>query len=191
MDADVLRLLKQRDPTLLDKLFRETGPYLLKMLGARQVYGAEAEDLVCATWHTFFEKIDNFEGRSEIKTYLSGILINKVREAKRASSRLVQEENPGDIISSAFTPEGWWKQEPEDPERLFNHKEIGGLIQECLKGLSPDQREAFLLKEHEDRETEEICNLLGVTRTNLGVLLFRAKDKLRRCLSGQVQEGFT
>ena len=120
-----LRLLKDRDPTFLDQLFRDTNPYLLKMLGARRIFGTDAEELVCQTWHTFFEKIDNFEGRSEIRTYLGGILINKIREGKRADDRLVKEEDPDVIMSNAFTPEGWWKQEPEDPQALFGQREIG------------------------------------------------------------------
>lgn len=184
-----LKLLKARDPQFLDRLFRETNPYLLKMLGARQVYGPDAEELVCQTWHTFFEKIDVFEGRSEIRTYLGGILINKIRESRRATDRMVSEEDPDVIMSNAFTPDGWWKQDPEDPQALFDHKEVGSLIQKCLQGLSPDQREAFTLKEQEEKETSEICNILGISGTNLGVLLFRAKEKLRKCMTGQLNEG--
>jgi len=31
-------------------------------------------------------------------------------------------------------------------------------------------------------ETEEICKILDVTRTNLGVMLFRSRNRLRECL---------
>lgn len=184
-----LALLKARDPEFLDRLFRETNPYLLKMLGARKIYGNEAEELVCQTWHTFFEKLDAFEGRSEIRTYLGGILINKIREHRRFTERQISEEDPDTIMSNAFTPEGWWKQEPEDPQELLGHKQLGKLIDSCLQGLSPDQRDAFTLKEQEEKETSEICNLLGISSTNLGVLLFRAKEKLRKCMMGQLSEG--
>ena len=185
-----LQQLKARDPQFLDKLFRETNPYLLKMLGSRQVFGTDAEEIVCQTWHTFFEKIDSFEGRSQIRTYLGGILINKIRESRRLNERTISEEDPDVIMSNAFTPEGWWKQEPEDPQALFGHKEVGSLIDKCLQGLSPDQKDAFMMKEHEDKETSEICNILGISTTNLGVLLFRAKEKLRKCMTGQLIEGF-
>ena len=52
----------------------------------------------------------------------------------------------------------------------------------CTEGLSTDQRAAFQMKVVEDRETEDVCKILGVTPTNLGVLLFRARNKLRECL---------
>lgn len=190
MKEDDLNLLKKRDPQFLDKLFRETNPYLVKMLGARQIYSTDAEEIVCQTWHTLFEKIDSFEGRSEIRTYLGGILLNKIREFRRASDRIINEEDPDVIMSNVFTPEGWWKQEPEDPQALFDHKEVGSLIEKCLQGLSPDQKDAFMMKEHEDKETSEICKILGISTTNLGVLIFRAKEKLRKCMSGQLKEEF-
>ena len=38
------------------------------------------------------------------------------------------------------------------------------------------------MKVVEGRETEEVCKILAVTSTNLGVLLFRARNKLRECL---------
>ncbi len=44
---------------------------------------------------------------------------------------------------------------------------------------------AFLLREVEELDTEEICNILEVTRTNLGVLLHRARTRLRECLEAK------
>ena len=41
---------------------------------------------------------------------------------------------------------------------------------------------AFVLREIEELETEEICKILDVTRTNIGVLLHRARNRLRECL---------
>ena len=41
---------------------------------------------------------------------------------------------------------------------------------------------AFILREAEDLGTGEICKILAVTRTNLGVLLYRGRNRLRECL---------
>jgi RNA polymerase sigma-70 factor (ECF subfamily) len=38
------------------------------------------------------------------------------------------------------------------------------------------------MKVVEGRETADVCKILAVTPTNLGVLLFRARNKLRECL---------
>ena len=41
---------------------------------------------------------------------------------------------------------------------------------------------AFVLRELEGLTTEEICKILDVNRTNLGVLLYRSRNRLRECL---------
>jgi RNA polymerase sigma-70 factor, ECF subfamily len=179
--------LRIRDAVLLDELFRELNPYLQRCLSSRGVFAEGAEDIICETWVSFLAKIDSFEGRSSIKTYLTGILFHKIQEHFRAQGRYVQtEEDIGTLMDEQFTAEGWWKQDPADPSTLFQSKEVGGMIEKCLEGLSLQQRNAFIMKEVEEEETETICGALGVSITNLGVLIYRAKEKLRKCLEGSL-----
>ena len=51
-----------------------------------------------------------------------------------------------------------------------------------LEKLPNNQRIAFTLKEIEGESTKDICNILGVSNTNLGVLIYRAKSNLRLAL---------
>ncbi len=44
---------------------------------------------------------------------------------------------------------------------------------------------AFVLREIEGMDTQEICKILEVTRTNLGVLLHRVRNRLRECLEAK------
>ena len=41
------------------------------------------------------------------------------------------------------------------------------------------------MREVEEEDSTQICNVLSVSVTNLRVLLFRAKDKLRKCIEGK------
>jgi len=41
---------------------------------------------------------------------------------------------------------------------------------------------AFNLKQVEELMSKEICNILDISNTNLGVLIYRAKNKLRECV---------
>jgi RNA polymerase sigma-70 factor (ECF subfamily) len=54
-----------------------------------------------------------------------------------------------------------------------------------MEGLPPNQREAFVLRDVEGLETGEICELLDVSSTNFGVLIFRARTRLRECLESK------
>ena len=40
-------------------------------------------------------------------------------------------------------------------------------------------------EEAEGMDTQEICKILEVTRTNLGVLLHRVRNRLRECLEAK------
>ena len=45
----------------------------------------------------------------------------------------------------------------------------------CLDAAPLRQALVFILREVEELSTEDICNVLGITRTNLGVMIHRMK----------------
>ena len=187
LDSFTLNLLKTRDSQFLTELFETTNPYLFRLLGSQKIFAETAEELIQDTWQVFFKTLDTFEGRSQIKTYLSGILINKLREHRRYYKKTIPEEDSEKIYSQSFTSDGWWMKEPQDPFHLLQSSRLMNQIEDCLAGLSDSQREAFVMKEIHQESTQNICNILDLSVTHLGVLIFRAKEKLRLCLEGQVE----
>ena len=185
-EAEILDLLRDRNPEFLEKLFTETNPYLLKILGSQRVFGESAHDLVQSAWETFFAGLEKFQGRSQIKVFIAGILLNKLREHRRYLGKAVYKEDAEEVYQEQFS-DGWWNNQPQDPHQLLNSHNTLKFIEECLEGLSEYQHEAFYLKEVDGENTEQICNILGLNVSHLGVLLFRAKDKLKKCLEGKLQ----
>ena len=55
-------------------------------------------------------------------------------------------------------------------------------IDRCLEEAPLAQRLAFVLRDVEELTTAEICKILEVTSTNLGVMLYRVRNRLRNCL---------
>lgn len=186
IDAETLRLLKDRDTALLETIFRETSPYLTRICLANGIYQDDVGELIHQTWERFFSNLEKFEGRSQIRTFICGILFNKIREHRRLQKRFVPEEDAHKFMDDAFTPDGWWKVAPADPHKMAENGQLANLIKECLEGLTEQQAAAFVMKEVEEENSESICNVLGVNVSYLRVLLFRAKDKLRKCLEGKV-----
>lgn len=180
-----LELLKKRDPAFLSSLFSDMNPRLLRMMASKGIYAEAAEEVVHQCWETFFTNLDKFEGRSQIKTFVFGILINKIREDRRRNSRVDYEEDSEKVFERSFTKDGWWVNEPTDPYRIIENRQLGDSIEDCLEGLTDAQRAAFLLIESEGESSESACQIMGVSLSNLRVLIFRAKDKLRACLEGQ------
>lgn len=183
---DIRNLLKSRDSVLLSQLFTEINPYLIRVCGSSGVFKEHADDIVCETWAIFLNDIDNYQERSKIRTYICGILFNKIKEFRRAQNRLVFEDEPGDSVTKAFSINGWWTKKPHDPHRISELKQASQFIKECMDGLSEHQKLAFIMREVDDESSEEICKLLGVSLENLRVLVFRAKEKLKLCLEGKM-----
>ena len=106
-------------------------------------------------------------------------------ERRRASALDERTDAIDEVFESRFDQRGKWARPPADLERLFLSKELGELIRACMDGLPTNQREAFLLREVEGFGTDEICKILAVSITNFGVLIHRARARLRECLESK------
>lgn len=185
IDENTLKLLMNRDPGYLKSLFCEVNPFLIRVCLSNSIFDEDADDVIHQAWETFFTNLEKYEGRSQIRTFICGILFNKIREFRRAKGRTQYEDDSEKVMNHSFTSDGWWKTEPRSPDRLIELQQSSQIIQECLEGLSEQQKAAFLMKEVEGENSDEICNILAVSVSHLRVLLFRAKDKLRKCLEGR------
>lgn len=180
--AGTLASLRRHDPEALGAAVRDHARPLFRSARALGFSEDEAEDLVQDVFVTFLEKIESFEGRSQLRTWLIGILHHKALEHRRLQSADRKCDALDDVLESRFDTQGKWVKPPADLERLFESKRTGEIIRGCMEKLPPNQRAAFALREIEGLETAEICKILAVTITNLGVLFYRARTRLRECL---------
>jgi len=185
ISAAFLERLRRRDPDALAEAVRDHARPLMRAARGLGFAEQEAEDLVQDVFKTFLERLDSFEGRSQLRTWLFGILHRKALERRRASIVDERMDPIDEVFESRFDAKGNWTRPPADLERLMLSKEIGELIRGCMDGLPTNQREAFVLREVEDLDTGEICKILDVSVTNFGVLMHRARARLRECLEAK------
>lgn len=186
-DSGFLARLKSRDHEAVSALVHAYTEQLYRAslgLGFTQDAGSE---LVQSVWVTFFDVLPNFQGRSHVRTFLFGILYNKASESRRDQRRFDTSDPVDEVMDRRFDSNGHWARPPIDPERFLEGAETLGLIEKCLEALPLTQRMAFALKEIEEEKSSEICKILDVSITNLGVLLYRARNRLRECIEGKVE----
>ncbi|MBI1841409.1 MAG: sigma-70 family RNA polymerase sigma factor [Verrucomicrobia bacterium] len=173
----------------------EHGDYLFKYAMTRVRDPARAEDLVQETFLAALKGGKSFEGRAAEKSWLIGILKNKVVDAYRKTSRessftdleFYQDEERDRFVQEGLFKGSWdhdlgpqeWSAEAGG---TLDSQEFWKAFHDCSSKLPKAISTAFLLRELDEMETPEICGVLGISENNLWVMLHRARMALRRCL---------
>lgn len=154
---------------------------------------AWAEDAVSETILAALEKPEAFEGRSQLKTWLVGILKFKILDKFRESKREIalpesDEENgsDGDALEGLmFKADGHFAtplNEWSDPTVQLNRQEFFAVLEACMEKLPAQLGRLFMMREWLELSSEDICKELKLTSTNFYVQLHRARLRLRECL---------
>jgi RNA polymerase sigma-70 factor (ECF subfamily) len=189
--------LKERKKVLDPEVWvADHGDYLFRYALARLQDRGSAEDVVQETFLAAMKARDQFKGHAYERTWLVGILKHKIADWFRKRSR---EFLVGDLLSeyqapnSPFDELGGWKAPPtlwpDDPSGALDQKEFREALLACLAELPRRAAQIFTLREVEGLSAEEICNLVGLSPTNLWVIMYRARKRLRRCLETNWFEG--
>ena len=175
-------LIRSRDRLAIQTVVQT---YLEQVLRAARGAGLsepEAEDVTQATFTTFIDTAPRFEGRSHVRTWIFGILYRKIAEARRRRDRDPEMAHLDEVFEARFDQAGGWSKPPRPADADIQNREIREAISECLDAAPTPQRMAFVFREVEGLSTQEICKILRVTSTNLGVMLHRVRNRLRECL---------
>ena len=129
--------------------------YVWRCLRSLGVYDAQLEDALQDVFMVVQQKLGDFDGRAELRTWLYAIALRiarKYRERKRrepASLDTARDSQPELVLQS--TGEGAALQS----ERL-------ALARAALETLSDEQREVFVLARVEQMSAPEIAEIVGV-----------------------------
>ena len=172
-DADAFRRIVERHSR---KLFQSA----YRLTGNEQ----NAEDVVQETFLKAFRNLQRFDGRSQFSTWLYRIAINCAMDLMRKESRRAAREQAEDAADMANLA-----TEDPRPDRLAASSEAGRAVAKVLRGLSPTERAAFVLRHFEGYSSAEIGRMLGMRAGATRNAVFRAVRKLREALGPIVEEG--
>jgi RNA polymerase sigma-70 factor (TIGR02943 family) len=150
-----------------------------------------AQDLVQEAFLAALRSCEKYAGRSSERSWLCGILKNKIVDYYRKLGRetsFTDMESLSDEFSEKFVSEGWWvhangpKDWKPEPDVVTHSSEFWTTMRRCLGKLPDRIANVFMLREMEELSTKEICKTLTISETNLGVMLHRSRMALRECL---------
>ena len=170
------------------------GDYLFKFALMRLRDAARAEDAVQETFLAALKGGKTFAGRSAEKSWLVGILKNKICDHYRRASRetsftdmeFYSDEDGDRFVADGQFKDGWihelGPQEWTSPGASLDSEAFWKTFHDCSSKLPKNVSAVFSLREVDGVESKEICALLNISENNLWVMLHRARMALRRCL---------
>ena len=141
-----------------------------------------SEDLVQDTFLAAIKSQKNFKGDSEIKTWLFGILKNKIADHFRKASNKIPSQNiffEGDTWNEKEVPASWSFSEENE---LLDDIEFKNALSNCINKLPTIWSSVIRMKFIDDRKTEIIFYENGISQNNYWQIIHRSKLHLRKCL---------
>lgn len=142
--------------------------------------GAPAmDDVVQEIFVVVHRRLPEFEGRSAVRTWLSGIVLNVVRHYRRSLVR----RSPHELSKEgALDPEtlATGAPNPYDNAELAEHTR---LLHRVLEMVDEEKREVLVLAEVEELTVPEIADALGLNLNTAYSRLRLARQQFERALA--------
>ncbi len=180
--------LQRGDPKALESLF---SIYKDKVFNTALGYLQNTQDAEETTQDVFIEIFNSagkFKGDSTLNTWIYRITVNKCLDQIKYQKRKKRFA----VITSIFKADtGELNIDTPDaihPGIEIEHKERSQILFKALNKLPGSQKTAFILSKIETLSYKEISEVLKCSVSSVESLIFRAKQNLKKELSGKYDE---
>jgi RNA polymerase sigma-70 factor (ECF subfamily) len=135
---------------------------------------ATAEDLVSVVFLDVWRTARQFEGRSQVSTWLLSIARFKALTALR--QRRHEDIDRDDIREIA--------DEADTPEVSLDRSKTQEILRTCVAKLSPAHREIINLVYYHEKSVEEAGKIIGIPQSTVKTRMFYARKQLANLLRG-------
>ena len=133
-----------------------------------------AEDLVSQVFLDVWRTAGQFQGRSQVSTWLLSIARFKALTAMR--QRRFEDIDQDDV-----------RQIPDDaetPETSLDRNDTSAILRACVQKLSPAHREIINLVYYHEKSVEEVGKIIGIPQSTVKTRMFYARKQLADLLKG-------
>lgn len=175
-DARLVERYLRGDAQAFEVLFRKHQSYAFNV-----AYGllSNAEDAADVTQEAFLRvhrNMERFRGESSFTTWLYRVVVNlaitELRRRSRSRTQLMEDIAPAEA----------WRAEEEAEDAPALHLELDHereTVQRVLRHLPPDYRAVLVLRHFQQLAYEEMCQVLGLTMSQVKTRLHRARRMFR------------
>jgi len=136
----------------LEELYELHFDFIWRSLRRLGVSDGALDDAVQEVFITAHQRLESFEGRSSVRSWLFGIAIHVAQRAHRTAQR----QPVGDL------PDGLLESPTRGPHDLAEQNESVRLLYQLISGMDLERRAVFVLAELEEMTAPEIADALGI-----------------------------
>jgi len=168
-----LRLVPEQPPGELEQLFQAHHARVFRT--AQRITGsaADAEDVLQNVFLRLVKGQEEYDLKQNPEAYLSRAAINAALDLLRSRTRsrsVALDDVDADAIPSRF----------KNPEMEHADAELQNLVRAAVSRLGKTAGEMFVLRYYEGFDNTEIAGMLKTSPLVVGVVLHRARTKLRK-----------
>ena len=142
--------------------------FILRIVGDTSV----AEDLVSQVFLDVWRTAGQFEGRSQVSTWMLAIARFKALTALR--NRRHEDIDQEEVLQIADTG--------DTPESAMNRSQTSSALRAAIAQLSPAHREIIDLVYYHEKSVEEVGQIIGIPQATVKTRMFYARKHLAELL---------
>jgi RNA polymerase sigma-70 factor, ECF subfamily len=185
--ADELQLverLRAGDDEAFARLMREEGPRLLRLTRRLMRTEEDARDCFQEAMLTVSRRIEDFQGRSSLGTWMYRVAANtclmRLRKPSHQAERFIEDLMPQFDDRSCRINEA--SGPVPTPEHLLQREQTRSTVREAIAQLGDSYRAVLILRDIEERSAAEVAELMDLNVNAVNVRLHRARAALKRLL---------
>ena len=183
-DEELIDRVLVRDDQAAEVLVRRHAGWMLALAERYTNDRALAEDCVQEAFSNAFRRLDSFERKSSLKTWLHRIVVNQALMKLRG--RRARNEIGIDSLQPEFDANDCRIEEPWKriltPEEILGNERMRSLVLQKINELPESYRNVLYLRDIDEMSTSETAEALGLSEANVKVRLHRARAALKRLL---------
>ncbi len=169
-DLDLLNLVRRGDPAGATGLFERYSDALLRFADRMLSNRAEAEEVTQEVFLKMITRVEQYDGRAAVSSWLFAIAANASRDRLRKTRRAV-------VVPLEAVAEPPSKSEPADMR--VQDRQRRQAVRRALSKLSDEQREALVLARYHGMPYADIARTLQITEGAVKTRIFRAMETLK------------
>lgn len=147
---------------IFSRYFEDTYRFVYSRVGKKQW----TEDIVSDTFYTLIDVLKLFNKNSQVKTFIFGIAVNKVKQFWQKKYKSLEVKLNEDFILTE-----------EMPEDDYEYDQLSKMIPKVLGKLPENYRLVLTERFLNEKSIKETAAILGLSEANIRVIQFRALKK--------------